>query len=291
MRPPLRPSCIKILLPPLHRLLRTPPQSQVPRRRVTTSTTNTALIDVPKLVVSPGSKHHNSLPSFLEYTERNRINTKSTVYVGTLYEYRSALALLRLGFSLLRTGRRSDAGIDLIGHWVLPPLREPLPVIVQCKGTASPITPSIIRELEGSFQNIPHEWRRKDVLGLICSAHNATSGTLHAISTSQRPLGYVKITQEGSVKQLLWNHAASERGLEGVGVTIRHTPCVLLPPPADWGAEDTLSKKSRDRPNRPRALRKFRAEGTHKDVQLTWLGSPISPAREDLAPQTTELIQ
>ncbi|KAF1949512.1 hypothetical protein CC80DRAFT_529372 [Byssothecium circinans] len=289
----LRPSCFKQPLSPvpLHRLPRTPPQTLIPRRIVTTSTSNTAPIDVPKLIVSPGSTHHNSLSTFLTYAERKNLNKASTVYVGTLYEYTAAVSLLRLGFSLLRTGRKSDAGIDLIGHWVLPPFREPIPVIVQCKGTKYNSAPTHIRELEGSFSNVPPEWKsRNDVLGLFVTAHNATSGVLHTISTSRRPLAFVKITPDGTVEQLLWNHAASERGLEGVGVTLRHTPRVLLPAPSEWGPNPS-SKTTRARSQRLKALKKFRAEGTKKDVRLTWLGSPISAEREALDDETTKLVK
>ncbi|KAF2245757.1 hypothetical protein BU26DRAFT_490097 [Trematosphaeria pertusa] len=278
MRPLLRPSCIQQTLPTL----------RLPRRIVTTSATNAAPIDLPKLIVSPGSIHHNSLPSFLEYATRANLAPSRTVYVGTHYEYVSALSLRRLGFSLLRTGRKHDAGIDLIGHWILPPLREPLPVIVQCKARKISCNPSHIRELEGSFQGIPAEWRKKDVLGLLATTQNASRGVLQALGMSRWPLGFMKISRSGTIKQFIWNRAASERGLEGVGVTLRHTPRALLLGVTEQDEEEdgcTRRGKSKEK-----VAEQFQSAGTMKDIQLTWMGSPIFPDREGLDEETVKLM-
>ncbi|KAF2259001.1 hypothetical protein CC78DRAFT_449711, partial [Lojkania enalia] len=171
----------------------------------------------------PGSPYHNSLPSFLAYASRVNLSPTKTVYVGTHYEYVTALSLLRLGFSLLRTGRKSDAGIDLIGHWLLPPLRSPIPVIVQCKARNITLSPKHVRELEGALQGVPPEWRGKDVLGLLVTTRGATRGVLEALGRNRKAMGFVKVSREGTVEQFVWNKAAGERGLEGVGVTVRHT--------------------------------------------------------------------
>ncbi|KAH6868296.1 hypothetical protein BKA58DRAFT_191856 [Alternaria rosae] len=273
MRPSLRP----LWLP------RTTPH-RVPRRIATTSARNAAPIDLPKLRLSPGSPYHDSLTSFLEYAKRTNLNMTSTLAIGTIYEYMSALALMRLGFSLLRIGRRADAGIDLIGHWVLAPLREPMPIIIQCKARSNSVNPNHIRELEGSFQGIPPHWRNKDVLGLLVTTKKATIGVMGALSKSSSPMGFVLISREGVVEQFVWNRAATERGLEGVGVTVRHTPRVLLENREEGLEEDTtkVSKKSQD---------KFKTSGTRRDIQLTWMGSPIFPDRDNLDQETLRLMR
>jgi hypothetical protein len=283
MRPPLRPSWpLRTLV--LAWLPRTTPH-RVPRRIATTSARHAAPVDLPTLIVSPGSKHHNSLPSFLEYAQRTGLDlTSSPSGVGTLYEYMSALALMRLGFSLLRIGRKSDAGIDLIGHWVLAPLREPMPVIIQCKSRNGSCKPSHIRELEGSFQGIPPDWRNKNVLGLLVTTNKATAGTLRALQQSQLPMGFVLISREGLIEQFVWNRVASERGLEGVGVTVRHTPRALLLEPEEEPEGNPTKTASKVRA-------KFKNTGTRRDIQLTWMGLPIFPDRDNLDQETLELIR
>lgn len=283
MRSAFRSACLK--QGPVHLPCRLWPQSLISRRILTTSTSNTAPIDIPKVLVSPGSRHHNSLSSFLEHAERRSLNANSTVYNGTKYEYKAAESLKNLGFSLIRTGRTSDAGLDLVGYWILPPLREPLPIIVQCKATGTGCTPAYVRELEGSLGSVPVDWQRKDVLGLLVCMQKATSGVLKAIAKSRHPLGYVKITRDGTVEQCFWNRAANERGLEGVGVVVRHTPRVLLPAPEEWDTDD-VSVKKHDR----EIARKFRDTGTHQDIQITWLGSPIKPDLETVDDAITTLL-
>jgi len=289
MRLPLPPCHTQTL--PTH--LRLPRLPLIPRRIVTTSTTSRAPIDIPKLVVPPGSPHHNTLPSFLAYADRRNMDKRSTVYVGTHYEYVVSQSLLRLGFSLFRTGGRADRGIDLLGHWVLPTLREPLPVVVQCKSMEGRCNPVHIRELEGSFQGTPAGWRNKDVLGLLVTTQNATKGVLERLGLSKLPLGFVKVSRRGTIEQCLWNEAAQARGLEGVGVTVRYTPLVLLN-----GKDDLLDEEEEDLPEiingkrrrRKRVPEKFRIAGAKKDIQLTWMGSPIFPEREGLDEETIKLL-
>ncbi|KAH7351419.1 hypothetical protein BKA66DRAFT_476055 [Pyrenochaeta sp. MPI-SDFR-AT-0127] len=282
MRPSLRPPWLKqtSLLPWLPRAA---PQTLVPRRIATTSAANSAPVDIPKLIITPGSVHHNSLPSFLEYAQRTKLSPDKTYYVGTHYEYTTALSLMRLGFSLLRVGRKQDAGIDLIGHWVLAPLREPLPVIIQCKARKISVNPSHVREMEGSFQGIPADWRNKDVLGLLVTTKKATKGVLEALGQSRWPMGFVLVSREGTVEQFLWNRAASERGLEGVGVTVRHTPLVTE---VKVGQEEEKHKPKTS--SKPQA--KSKNTGTKKEIQLTWMGSPIFPDRDNLDQETVKLM-
>lgn len=284
MRPTLRPPW-----PTQSSLLAWLPRAtphRVPRRIATTSAQNAAPVDIPKVPLPPKTLKHNSLQSFIEYAKRTELPSHKTVYVGTHYEYITSLALMRLGFSTIRIGGRSDAGIDLIGHWVLAPLREPLPVIIQCKARKIPTNPKHIRELEGSFHGIPYEWKSKEVFGLLVTTVKATKGVLEALSQSRCPMGFVLISRDGLIQQFAWNRAASEKGLEGVGVTVRHTPRALL-------AEDEQDQQQPDdEAEKPKKrLAKFKNAGTVKDIQLTWMGSPIFPEREQLDQETLDLMR
>jgi hypothetical protein len=278
MRPLLRPPW-----PTQTQLLRWHPRAlqSIPRRIATTSATNAAPVDIPKLALKSGSVHHDSLPSFLEYAKRKNLPANTTTYIGTHYEYTTALSLQRLGFSLLRVGRKFDDGIDLIGHWVLATLREPLRVILQCKARSISVSPCHVRELEGSFLGMPPGWHNKDVLGLLCTPEKATKGTLKAMAASRWPMGFVMVSKEGIIQQFVWNRAAAERGLEGVGVVLRHTPRALFPDANEADKPPTTSKK----------LAKFKNAGTMKDIVLTWMGSPIFPDRETLDDKTLDLMR
>lgn len=199
---------------------------------------------------STPSNHHD-LPSFLAYAERTNLAPKSTVYVGTHYEYTVQESLASHGFAIHRVGGASDHGIDLLGTWNVPSLPHPLRVIVQCKALASP-RPASIRELEGAFVGAPTGWRKDDgmvgsnVLGLLVAPGQSTKGIRDAIGRSRWPMGFVSCMQmTGAVRQFIWNQAAVREGLEGVGVTFRHD---------ENGGEPTLL--------------------------LTWKGRPMSAAVE-----------
>jgi hypothetical protein len=288
MRPSLRISWPRhaSLLP---RHPRAPPQSLqslqslTPRRIATTSAQNAAPVDLPKLLVAHGSKDHNSLASFIDYANRRNLQPMRSIYIGTLYEYTTALSLMRLGFSLLRTGKKNDAGIDLIGHWVLAPLSEPMPVFIQCKARSNSVGPCHVRELEGSYRGVPPEWKDKSVLGLLVTNLKATKGTMEAIGRSRWPMGFVMVSKQGLIQQFVWNKAASDRGLEGVGVTVRHTPRALLP-------ESELDDAENETPKQGKRLSKSAVSGTQRDIQLTWMGSPIFPDRTNLDKETLDLF-
>jgi hypothetical protein len=174
----------------------------------------------------PASTNHNDLDSFLQYAERTGLDPKSTVYVGTHYEYTVAASLAAYGFSLHRTGGASDNGIDLLGTWSLPgpAAGEPLRVILQCKSTAAKLNPGTARELEGAFAGAPPGWRGPGVLGLLVATNAATKGVRGFLGKSQFPMAYVACSQVGQVQQMLWNRRAEEEGLRDVGVSLRHRP-------------------------------------------------------------------
>ncbi|PSN70714.1 hypothetical protein BS50DRAFT_545617 [Corynespora cassiicola Philippines] len=277
------------LVPLLYRHSRAPPH--ILRRILTTSTATTTPVDIPKLPKGPGSKFHNSMPTFLDYAERTGLKPHTTVYIGTHFEYVVADALTRLGFSLIRTGKRLDDGIDLMGHWVLPPFREPIPVFLQCKARATQIPPAVARELEGSFQGLPPEWWNKDVLGLIVSDRTATRGLLETLGQSTYPMGFLKVTRDkGAIEQFLWNRAAADKGLQGLGVTLRHKPLMLEPKVkyqgGDWNWEEMRGSLHK------RGLNKsIYTSLVQKDITLTWMGTPIFSNREYIGKTKEEIYE
>jgi hypothetical protein len=178
----------------------------------------------PDFTITPGSDQHYDLPSFLEYADRQNLSPTSPVYVGTHYEYIVASSLQSLGFSLTRTGRASDYGIDLLGHWSVPSLPAPIRVLLQCKAHNKALTPATARELEGAFSGAPAGWKGEGVMGFLAAKSQATKGMRDALVRSQMPMGFLQVTDEGKVLQFVWNHEATMRGLEGMGVTTRFMP-------------------------------------------------------------------
>lgn len=191
----------------------------------------------------PPSTSHHDLHSFIEYANRTNLNAKSTVYVGTHYEYTVASTLAQYGLSLRRVGGASDYGIDLLGTWALPSAREPLRALVQCK--AGVIGPHVVRELEGAFVGAPVGWRGPGVLGVLASRRAATKGVGDALARSRWPMVFVCCSADGVVAQVRWNQRAAEEGLEGVHAAVRHS-----------------------------------GEGAGSRIVLTWKGKAIRPARE-----------
>ncbi|QUC17267.1 uncharacterized protein UV8b_01508 [Ustilaginoidea virens] len=170
------------------------------------------------------SAQHSSLPSFLEYASRTGLDEKSTVYVGTRYEYQVSRSFSRYGFALRRIGGSSDHGTDLVGTWNLPAASEhaPLRVLVQCKAGNQRVGPQHVRELEGAFVGAPAGWRGPGVLGILASERVATRGVRDALRRSRWPMMYVSCSGDGAVSQMLWNQRAEDIGLEGYSVVVRH---------------------------------------------------------------------
>jgi hypothetical protein len=171
------------------------------------------------------SPHHHDLPSFVDYASQTGMDLKSTVYVGTHYEYTVQASLERLGMSLKRIGGRSDYGIDLVGTWSLPSVPRPLKVLVQCKafsGKGGQGGPANIRELEGAFVGAPPGWREPGVFGLHISPKSATKAVREALGRSRWPMGYLLCTSDGKIMQMLWNRRAAQEGLEGISVELKY---------------------------------------------------------------------
>jgi hypothetical protein len=173
-----------------------------------------------KHAITPGSLRHTSLSKFLSYADSVNLSPISTVYRGTHYEYTVANALERLAFSLTRVGRASDLGIDLLGEWAVPSRPAPLNVLIQCKAEAP--KPSMVRELEGAVVGAPVRYRGEGTISILAAAKEATKGVRDAVGRSRLPMAYLNVTTEGRVRQFVWNHAAVECGLQGVGVALRY---------------------------------------------------------------------
>jgi RRG7 (Required for Respiratory Growth 7) protein len=199
------------------------------------------------LYPDPPNPQHSDLDSFLAYASRTGLDTSSTVYVGTHYEYTVGLSLARYGLAVRRVGGPSDFGIDLLGTWSLPSQPQPLRVILQCKGGTQKIGPSLIRELEGSFVGAPPGWRAPSkVLAFLVSEKPATKGVRDSLGRSSWPMGYISCSKDGLIKQMIWNRRAEENGLEGVGVSVRHAvdagqPAHLV---LTWDGKQLLPKET-----------------------------------------------
>lgn len=170
----------------------------------------------------PPTTNHNNLASFLSYAERSGLDPKSTLYVGTHYEYTVSQVLSRYGFYLQRVGGHSDYGIDLLGTWTVPSSSEPLKVLIQCKAIARKSSPNLVRELEGAFVGAPVGWKGHGVLGIFVTEKPATKGVRDSLGRSRWPMVFMSCSREGRVQQMLWNRRAEEEGLEGLGVGLRH---------------------------------------------------------------------
>ena len=220
---------------------------------------STSASKLPPRLVQPSPNHHD-LDSFLAYATRVSLNKATNVFKGTLYEYSVAAVLSRLNFTLHRTGRSNDLGIDLVGHFHLPKVGKAartrkansleLKVLVQCKALKP--TPSMVRELEGAHAGAPAGWRGDNVLALLVASKAATKGVRDALQRSRWPMGLVQVTSEGEVKQFLWNAVAEEIGLAGLGVTVKY-------------ADSTNGVKEDDE----EAQREGKVQSS---IALTWLG-------------------
>lgn len=179
------------------------------------------------LLRTKGPEHHD-VATYEAYAAHTGLNTNSTVYVGTHYEYTVAKALEKFGFDLQRIGGRDDVGIDLKGNWTLPIPPEtdekPLRVILQCKASKSyivKIPPRNARELEGSFSGAPPGFRNHKVVAFLVAPTFASKGILEAFNRSSRSMGFISCSLGGKVQQIIWNYTAEDKLLHQVQALTR----------------------------------------------------------------------
>jgi len=88
-----------------------------------------------------------------------------------------------------------------------------------------------------------------------------------------------------------------ERGLEGVGVTVRYVggrteaEGALAGEDKDGRGEDRKGKEGKGLAGKKKRAAKEKEGGVRKDIQLTWMGRPIFPDREELDEKTVKLIE
>jgi len=260
------------------------PASRRTRRRRACKNTSA----IPPRLQPPTVQKHHDLPSFLAYAERSNLNKTSNVYKGTHYEYTVAAALDSYNFILQRTGRRNDLGIDLVGHWRLPgnnnnmteAVGSGMPVLIQCK-FAKP-TPSMIRELEGTYVGAPAGWNGPNVLALLVSTHQATEGVRAAVQRSKWPLGVVQVTRSGVTRGFLWNAVAGDAGLQGLNVGVRYDahPDASSPDQKDVNViKQSIMLSWMDRPWRPVVLEKQqnRVEAAAESIEASDIQLQAAP--------------
>ena len=183
---------------------------------------------------TPASSNHSDIPTL---GPEPCFTTPSSLHVGTSYEYLCARTLPLLGFtSLIRTGGRSDRGIDLLAHWTLPSgARSPSPfedkdtlqsqdnlraqnrvvkALIQCKAHARKPSPDMIRELEGALSGAEREKER--VIGVLCAKREATAGVREAVRRCRRGVIWVMIEDPDEVSESGFVENEKEEGQLGI---------------------------------------------------------------------------
>lgn len=154
-----------------------------------------------------------------------KLDAKSTVYVGTHYEYTVQSALRQLGISCKRVGAANDRGIDLIGAWQMPSRQDPIRVFVQCKNVAAKRAgPVLVRELEGAFRGLPVGWNESDIMGLLVTTAPGSNQTRQTMHRSSLPIVHINYSADGRLLQMSWNIAATAHGLDGASVRQIYLP-------------------------------------------------------------------
>lgn len=121
--------------------------------------------------------------------------------MGTAYELHAQAALCNIGIKTEVRGCTGDGGVDLRGTWYLGKGKDAtremesraLNVIGQCKRMNKPLTPNIIRELEGTFQHCAAAQSGKEHVALMISRTGASKQTLERIRTSQVPITFIRL--------------------------------------------------------------------------------------------------
>jgi len=103
---------------------------------------------------------------------------------GTQFELATVDTLQQSKFQLTQTGGANDGGIDFQGVWQLEPFAS-IPVIGQCKHTASPVGVEVIRDFDGATNAYLGSTISQRSLSSTSSGSEATTTTT---MSTQHPL-------------------------------------------------------------------------------------------------------
>lgn len=103
---------------------------------------------------------------------------------------------------------------------------------MQCKSLKTKLGPNLVRELEGSFRQLPpvvvNSTDSNDnaggggKLGILVSTREATKGVRDAMARSAYPLMWMMVERNGALQQALWNAKVGELGLGALGVEMQY---------------------------------------------------------------------
>lgn len=169
----------------------------------------------PRIQAVAKVQEHYDLKSYLQWGEQHGKNPDTTVYRGTVYEYRVGESLSEYGFELRRSGQKGDKGIDWIGVWKLPNEAD-IKVLISCK--LSKPKPVFLREL-ADRTGAPAGWNDKSVMSFLVSAHPPSRGMLKTMERSDLPMGFIQISSHGPPIIFAWNSVAGTSSLAGLTST------------------------------------------------------------------------
>ena len=132
------------------------------------------------------------------------------------------------------------------------------------------------------------------ILGLLVSTGDATRGVREALSRSQWPLGFLKVSTDFErtddittsstatvVEQFIWNHAASEKWLTGLGVTVKYSDSNPVQRAATRSSSSSSSfslqsrKEEEEEEEEEDVLMTEDKSSLRRDIVLTWKGEML----------------
>ncbi|KAI5963977.1 RRG7 [Candida margitis] len=159
---------------------------------------------------------------YLKQCRINEVNTNSTVFRGTLYEFhvKHLLETKLQAKNMVRCGGAYDNGIDIIGQWDLTPfykeslkinsieqkissssllnytagssakrpisLSDDIQLVVQCKNTKKRLGAAEVRQLSGTLEY--HKFNKKKTFMLMVSPHPLTAQGISQLNKSTYPM-------------------------------------------------------------------------------------------------------
>lgn len=159
---------------------------------------------------------------YLKHCKLKKVNTTSTVFRGTLYEFhvKHLLELKLHGKNMIRCGGSYDNGIDIIGQWDLDPfyqislkmnnvehkihnasllhllpgtstkrpisLLNDIQLVVQCKNTKKRLGAAEVRQLSGILEY--HKFNKKRTFMMMVSPHPLTVQGITQLNKSSYPM-------------------------------------------------------------------------------------------------------